>query len=204
MKGRDYGVAGNLILGLIGSLVGGWVLALLGYNAPSDLLRHAAVSLLGAMFVLGVARRLKPVSAQEPQSAREGGGAHRRRSAVPQTGRSRAQRVGETPQARRQATQPECRVRGADDVRQRVADRVATFGGSWTFIGIFLLAMLIWTTSYQHHHPQALRSLPVHSAQPVPLVPRCNAGTRHHDEPEPPGRQRPAHGEQRLRSEPAY
>jgi len=56
MKGRDYGVAGNLILGLIGSLVGGWVLALLGYNAPSDLLRHAAVSLLGAMFVLGVAR----------------------------------------------------------------------------------------------------------------------------------------------------
>ena len=27
---------------------------------------------------------------------------------------------------------------------QRVADRVASFGGSWTFIGIFLLIMLVW------------------------------------------------------------
>jgi uncharacterized membrane protein len=27
---------------------------------------------------------------------------------------------------------------------QRVADKVAYFGGSWTFIGIFLLFMLIW------------------------------------------------------------
>ena len=37
MKGRDFGVTGNLILGLIGSLVGGWVLALLGFNSPDDL-----------------------------------------------------------------------------------------------------------------------------------------------------------------------
>jgi uncharacterized membrane protein len=27
---------------------------------------------------------------------------------------------------------------------QRIADRVATFGGSWTFIGLFLLFMLVW------------------------------------------------------------
>jgi uncharacterized membrane protein len=27
---------------------------------------------------------------------------------------------------------------------QRVADRVAAFGGSWTFIGMFLLVMLMW------------------------------------------------------------
>ena len=27
---------------------------------------------------------------------------------------------------------------------QRLADRVASFGGSWTFIGVFLLGMAIW------------------------------------------------------------
>ncbi|MGE0449035.1 MAG: DUF1003 domain-containing protein [Vicinamibacterales bacterium] len=27
---------------------------------------------------------------------------------------------------------------------QRVADRVAAFGGSWTFIGLFLLSLVIW------------------------------------------------------------
>ena len=27
---------------------------------------------------------------------------------------------------------------------QRLADRVAKFGGSWTFIGLFLTAMIIW------------------------------------------------------------
>ena len=30
MKGRDYGWTGNIILGLIGSLVGGWIMHLLG------------------------------------------------------------------------------------------------------------------------------------------------------------------------------
>jgi uncharacterized membrane protein len=30
---------------------------------------------------------------------------------------------------------------------QRAADRVATFGGSWTFIGIFMAVMLVWIAS---------------------------------------------------------
>ncbi len=31
-------------------------------------------------------------------------------------------------------------------VGEKIADRVAAFGGSWTFIGLFLLAMIIWIT----------------------------------------------------------
>jgi uncharacterized membrane protein len=39
---------------------------------------------------------------------------------------------------------------------QRVADRVAAFGGSWTFIGIFAAIMLVWVTLntaalFRHH-----------------------------------------------------
>src|SRR5580765_7637772 len=64
MKGRDYGVSGNIILGMLGSLVGGWLFDALGFGGPQDIWRHAAVSLLGAMLTLAVARRLRPVARQ--------------------------------------------------------------------------------------------------------------------------------------------
>src|SRR5262245_45744139 len=73
MKGRDYGVTGNLILGSLGSLVGGWLFDLLGFVRPHDLWRHAAVSLLGAILMLAVARRLKPMARQTRKAFGEGG-----------------------------------------------------------------------------------------------------------------------------------
>ena len=33
---------------------------------------------------------------------------------------------------------------GRSNFRRRVADRIATFGGSWTFIGLFLVTMAGW------------------------------------------------------------
>lgn len=144
LKGRDYGVAGNLILGLIGSLVGGWVLALLGFNAPDDLLRHALVSLLGAMLVLGVARRLKPV-------ARHGRKVFGDVAALTDV-EAQFRKLGDLERRawarilRRDAKprNPNAEFEDQMTFGQRVADRVATFGGSWPFIGIFLLMMLIW------------------------------------------------------------
>ena len=49
MKGRDYGLAGNIILGLIGSIVGGWVLHLLGRVPPTQWWQQALVGALGAV-----------------------------------------------------------------------------------------------------------------------------------------------------------
>ena len=73
MKGRDYGVTGNIILGMLGSLVGGWVFDALGFAGPRDIWRHIAVSLLGAMLTLAVARRLRPVARQTRKAFGEGG-----------------------------------------------------------------------------------------------------------------------------------
>ena len=44
---------------------------------------------------------------------------------------------------------------------QRVADRVAAFGGSWTFIGIFVLGMAIWI---------ALNAARVATFDPFPFI----------------------------------
>jgi uncharacterized membrane protein/uncharacterized membrane protein YeaQ/YmgE (transglycosylase-associated protein family) len=144
MKGRDYGVTGNLVLGTLGSLVGGWIMHALGNVRPLAVWQQAIVALLGAMLVLGVARRLRPVARET-------------RKVIGRAGlfadfEAQMKRLGD--HERRALERLRSRGPVAKDANaafedqltfgQRVADRVATFGGSWTFIGTFLLLMLLW------------------------------------------------------------
>lgn len=144
MKGRDYGVVGNLILGLIGSLVGGGIMHLLGFTAARDTWRHGIVALLGAMVVLGVARWLKPVSRGARKVLGDAG-------AIADI-EGQFKKLGDLERRAMQhllghATKPRDANKAFEEQMtfgQRVADQVATFGGSWTFIGLFLLFMLVW------------------------------------------------------------
>jgi len=143
MKGRDYGLSGNLILGLLGSLVGGWLFDVLGFTRPNDLWRHAAVSLMGAILMLAVARRVKPVARQTRRAFGEGGALVDVEATIRKLGgfeRAALDRL-----LRRGApADPNVAFEARMTFGQRVADRVAQFGGSWTFIGLFLLGMLVW------------------------------------------------------------
>jgi uncharacterized membrane protein/uncharacterized membrane protein YeaQ/YmgE (transglycosylase-associated protein family) len=143
MKGRDYGVTGNIILGMLGSLVGGWVFDALGFAGPKDIWRHIAVSLLGAMLTLAVARRLRPVARQTRKAFGEGGTIVDIEAAIRRLGsleRSTLDRVLKRAPAR----DPNVEFAERMTFGQRVADKVAQFGGSWTFIGTFLLMMVLW------------------------------------------------------------
>jgi len=42
------------------------------------------------------------------------------------------------------ARNPEAELQSTLTMGQRVADRVAGFGGSWTFVGVFALVLLLW------------------------------------------------------------
>jgi uncharacterized membrane protein len=42
------------------------------------------------------------------------------------------------------ARNPEAELQSTLTMGQRVADRVAGFGGSWTFLGVFALVLLLW------------------------------------------------------------
>jgi uncharacterized membrane protein/uncharacterized membrane protein YeaQ/YmgE (transglycosylase-associated protein family) len=143
MKGRDYGVSGNIILGLLGSLVGGWVFDALGFAGPRDLWRHAAVSLLGAMLTLAVARRLRPVARQTRKAFGEGGTIVDLEAALRKLGNLEHSTLDRLLK-RGERRDPNATFEERMTFGQRVADRVAQFGGSWTFIGSFLLAMVIW------------------------------------------------------------
>ena len=58
MKGGGYGLIGDLALGLVGSVVGGWIFRALGSSAGGGLFPTAFVALVGAVIVLVAQRKV--------------------------------------------------------------------------------------------------------------------------------------------------
>ena len=79
-------------------------------------------------------------------------------------------------------------IEGGATLGDRVADRVASFGGSWRFIGLFMGTMAAWIL-WNLLAPLPLRSGAVHGLQLDPVDAGGVAGADHHDEPEPAGRE---------------
>ena len=144
MKGRDYGLFGNILIGLIGSLVGGWLMHLLGARAGEEWWQRAAVAAIGAVVVLGVARRLRPVARQSRQVVGQVAAASADLETQIRKLNEFEKKVISRVLQRQKVLDPNATFDQQLTFGQRVADRVATFGGSWTFIGLFLLFMLIW------------------------------------------------------------
>jgi len=152
MKGRSYGLLGNVLLGLLGSLVGGWLMQMFGGSAGTAWWQRALVAALGAVIVLDVARRLRPIASKALPS-----------NEAPAHADLEAHIRGLGPLERRivsrllQRQKPRDPNEAFDEqltFGQRVADQVATFGGSWTFIGLFLFFMLAWIIlNSQAHRP---------------------------------------------------
>lgn len=57
MRGRGYGVLIDLCLGIVGSVLGGFVFGLLGLSA-SGLVGRLVVATAGAVLLIGIARKL--------------------------------------------------------------------------------------------------------------------------------------------------
>ena len=143
-KGRDYGLVGNIIFGLLGSIVGGWLLNLVGGVSPTQWWQQAVIAALGALVVLSAARRLKPIARQTRavfgDVAAAGADLESQIRRLSEFERRVVARVLQGQRAR----DPNAAFDQQMTFGQRLADRVASFGGSWTFIGLFLLFMLVW------------------------------------------------------------
>jgi uncharacterized membrane protein/uncharacterized membrane protein YeaQ/YmgE (transglycosylase-associated protein family) len=152
---RDYGLLGDLVTGSLGAAIGGWLLRGLGISIGVDgtagLVEHVTVAIVGAMVLLGALRvvrqaaaaaRIPPVTVRVPaiadleqQVAKLGEFERRILSSVLKRGSV--------------AVDPNRSFDAQLTLGERVADRVATFGGSWTFIGIFLTGMVLWMAMNQ-------------------------------------------------------
>ncbi len=140
---RDFGLLGDLVTGTLGAELGGWVLRALQVTAPDSVAVHAVAALFGALVLLGVPRLLRqllpatvplsapPLPADLDRYLAQLSSIERRVLAVV----LRRAPVAQDPNQAFDASLT---------FGERLADRVAAFGGSWAFIGLFLVVMVGW------------------------------------------------------------
>ncbi len=58
MKGGGYGLIGDIVLGLVGSLLGSWIFRALGVSPGAGLFMAVVVAFIGAVLVIGAQRLL--------------------------------------------------------------------------------------------------------------------------------------------------
>lgn len=145
--GRGAGLLTDLALGGLGAVLGGWVVHLLGFTEPTAGLAHVAVAVLGALLLLAGARLLLRATARAAAAA----GAQHAAGALVSLEQQMA-RLGEFEReafAKLRQRRPVARDpnQAFDDqltLGQRISDRMAAFGGSWAFLGLFFAIMLTW------------------------------------------------------------
>jgi uncharacterized membrane protein/uncharacterized membrane protein YeaQ/YmgE (transglycosylase-associated protein family) len=151
MRNPHSGVLGDVVLGSLGGIVGGWLLRVAGVEQPAGVIGHVAVALLGAMLLVGAARLFVHAAERTVSYAGVVGGAVA--GALPVADlEQQLRKLGGL--ERRVISKVLSRASTAHDTNrefeqqltlgQRVADRVASFGGSWSFIGLFALVTLAW------------------------------------------------------------
>ena len=167
---RDYGLIGDLVTGSLGAVVGGWLVRQLDIVTPNNLTGHVVVSIFGAGVLLALGRIAR--------HAVDAG-----LSSSPQA----AALVGELDEQIRRLTTIERRVlsgmlrrEGPPDPNlafdrqltfgQRLADRVAAFGGSWSFIGIFLTGTTGWYLAFGRKIWMAVNRDEVRPFDPYPYI----------------------------------
>ncbi|HEY3082996.1 MAG TPA: GlsB/YeaQ/YmgE family stress response membrane protein, partial [Chloroflexota bacterium] len=58
MKGGGYGLVGDIVVGITGAFVGGFVLSLLGIGGSAGLLGSIVVAFIGAVILIAIVRAL--------------------------------------------------------------------------------------------------------------------------------------------------
>ena len=59
MKGGGYGIVVDIILGMLGAIVGGWIFSMLGIGASGGLIGGIVVAFIGAVALVAVTRAVK-------------------------------------------------------------------------------------------------------------------------------------------------
>ena len=61
MRGAGYGVLADIGLGIVGAVVGGWLMQTLGVSASGGLIPTILVAIVGAVVVVVVVRLLRKI-----------------------------------------------------------------------------------------------------------------------------------------------
>jgi uncharacterized membrane protein/uncharacterized membrane protein YeaQ/YmgE (transglycosylase-associated protein family) len=142
---REFGAVGDLALGSLGGVVGGWCFKHLGLTTPDGGFVHVFVAVTGAAILVGALRVLRRlvlagVATLPAAVAFETDLEKQVHLLTEFERRALARLLGRQPSI----ADPNKAFDAQLTFGERIADRVATFGGSWTFIGLFLAGLVIW------------------------------------------------------------
>ena len=142
-RSRSFGSLGDLTIGSLGAMFGGWLARRFGVVLPDSVFAPMAVAFFGASALLAGMRVLQRLGVRPVLYST---------ALLPAELEAQALRLAEL--QRRFFSNTLARLSPPANTNQafveqltfgdRLADRVATFGGSWTFIGLFLTFMLAW------------------------------------------------------------
>jgi uncharacterized membrane protein YeaQ/YmgE (transglycosylase-associated protein family) len=59
MKGRGFGLLGDIVVGIVGAVLGGWLFGALGISAGGGLAGSLIVAFIGAVVLLFLVRLIK-------------------------------------------------------------------------------------------------------------------------------------------------
>jgi uncharacterized membrane protein/uncharacterized membrane protein YeaQ/YmgE (transglycosylase-associated protein family) len=143
---RDFGLVGDLITGWLGGIVGGWAFRQVGLISPNNDVGHIVVAIIGAAVLLTGVRVLRHAMNAAHVSAPP--------AAISAIGdlEERIRRLSTFERgvftdllaSQRWSRDPNQSFDAQTTFGERVADRVAQFGGSWTFIGLFGIVLIGW------------------------------------------------------------
>jgi uncharacterized membrane protein/uncharacterized membrane protein YeaQ/YmgE (transglycosylase-associated protein family) len=155
MRGRSYGFVADLSIGSAGGVVGGWLLRMLGVTEPhAGPLGHGAAAIVGAMALIALSRLIR--QAADRSRAVVGPSLPSSQDLEAQLHRLGAleRRVVDRFLKRQLATRdPNALFEEQLSWGQRLADQVASFGGSWTFICLFGAIIVAWLVANTELRP---------------------------------------------------
>jgi uncharacterized membrane protein/uncharacterized membrane protein YeaQ/YmgE (transglycosylase-associated protein family) len=131
---RHASVFADLTVGCLGAMLGGWLVHQLGFSEPKLGFSHVAAALLGATVALVGTCLLLGATGRAASRA----GAAQALSALER------QLVAKLSHRKPVARDPNRAFDEQMTLGQRMADHIAAFGGSWTFLGIFFALLLAW------------------------------------------------------------
>jgi uncharacterized membrane protein/uncharacterized membrane protein YeaQ/YmgE (transglycosylase-associated protein family) len=143
---RDFGLLGDLLTGWFGALVGGWVFRRIEVTTPETTAGRILVSLVGACVLLAGVRLLRQImpAAQSAVAGNISVPAANLTDHLLHLGNFERTILSRLLNRERWSRDPNVAFDAQATFGERLADRVASFGGSWTFIGIFAIFMVSW------------------------------------------------------------
>ncbi len=144
MRSRSAGLLGDLTIGCLGAVFGGWLTRRLGITVPDGFMGAASAALLGATSLIGAYRVALRLQASVMPGGEAGAVASQALGAPVQRLVDIERRIAAALTSRPPLPHPNQVFEAQRTFGERVADQVAQFGGSWTFIGWFLTLMLVW------------------------------------------------------------